>query len=101
VGGSHSTRTSTADLPRPADLYYGRNSDLAGDVAADEEQTIASLCQFDILAAYVALSTPGRKRTGPLLAQFARWYAAPTDPIVVRLIEERYARRSTPSPTTA
>lgn len=60
---------------------------LRPDVAADDEQIITSLCQFDILAAFAALSTPGGKRTGPFLAQFARWYAARTDPIVVRLVE--------------
>lgn len=59
---------------------------LRPDVDATAEAIITSLCQFDIVYAFVALSTPSGKRSGPFLANFGRWFAFRTDPIVVELI---------------
>lgn len=58
---------------------------LRPDIGAEEELVLTSLCQFDMLAGFAAIAESHR-REPPYLAQFARWYATRTDPIVVEMI---------------
>lgn len=60
---------------------------LRSDIAADGDAVITSLCQFDILAAFVTLSVPNDKRVAGFLAYFGEFWAHRTDPIVVQLIK--------------
>lgn len=64
-----------------------RLPELRPDVPADEEAVITSLCQFSMLACFVALSAPEGKEVGSCLAHFGRWFAERTDAIVVNLID--------------
>ena len=70
-----------------AQEHIVRLSELRPDVSSDDEAVVTSLCGFSLLSCFVALSTPGGKRTGPFLAHFGRWFAQRTDPLVVLLIE--------------
>lgn len=60
---------------------------LRPDVGQEDEQVITSLCQFDMLAGFAAIAGTSRRSDPPYLAQFARWFAERTDPIVVEMIE--------------
>lgn len=67
-----------------AQEHIARLSDLRPDIAADDEEVITSLCQFDILAAFATISFT--ERGDAFLAYFGQWYAQRSDPIVVELI---------------
>lgn len=70
-----------------AQEHIVRLPELRPDVAIDDEQIVTSLCQFSMLACFVAISEPKGKKTGAFLAHFGRWFATRTDPIVVELIQ--------------
>lgn len=67
-----------------AQEHIVRLSELRPDIAADDDAVMTSLCQFDILAAFVAIDVTGRGDA--FLAYFGQWFAHRSDPIVVELI---------------
>lgn len=69
-----------------AQEHIARLGELRPDLSPDDEGVVTSLCQFSLLACFVALSTPEGKSTGSCLAHFGRWFAQRTDPVVVALI---------------
>lgn len=60
---------------------------LRPDVTADDEAVLTSLCQFDMLAAFAALSSPEGKRVGSFMPNYGEFFASRTDPVVVELIK--------------
>jgi hypothetical protein len=94
VDAARAGRLEDAQFPRIgqsplvfAQEHIVRMECLRPDVVAEDEQVVTSLCQFDILAGFAAVAGTSRRFDPPYLAQFARWFAERTDPVVVEMIE--------------
>ncbi len=60
---------------------------LRPDLDAAAEQVMTSLCQFDMLACFVAIDLGRDRRGASFFAQFARWYAQRSNPAAIAVIE--------------
>ena len=67
---------------------------LRPDLAAEDEQMITSLCQFDMLNCLVVVDNPVGKRTGSFLAELCSVVLEPYDPVVVAVIEDEGVRQA-------
>jgi hypothetical protein len=65
---------------------------LRPDLDADDEQLITGLCQFDMLACFVALDMGRGNHGGSFLAQFGQWYAQRSNPAALAVIEQAEVR---------
>lgn len=61
---------------------------LRTDVAEEDERILNSLCQFDALAAIVAIDEMGKPESKGFYVNFARFYSERTQPALVRLITD-------------
>ncbi|MGH2711759.1 MAG: AlbA family DNA-binding domain-containing protein [Actinomycetota bacterium] len=72
--------------------HVRRNDCLHPDLAEDDERVLDSLCQFDALAALVAIGEAQSAHARILYTSFARFYSHRTEPAIIRVIEDPVAR---------
>jgi hypothetical protein len=72
--------------------HVRRNPLLRSDLAEDDERLLDSLCQFDALAALVAIGEAQSADARVLYTSFARFYSHRTEPAIIRVIEDPAAR---------
>jgi len=88
----HGGRVVEASLLSLALSHIRRNPCLRPDLPEDDERVLDSLCQFDALAALVAIGEAGGVGTRVFYPNFARFYSHRTEPAIVRVIEDREMR---------
>jgi hypothetical protein len=72
--------------------HIRRNKCLRPDLPEGDERLLDSLCQFDALAALVAIGDAQSAAARVVYTSFARFYSHRTEPAIVRLIEDAQMR---------
>lgn len=72
--------------------HIRRNPCLRPDLPEEDERLLDSLCQFDVLAALMAIAETRSVAMRVFYTNFARFYSHRTEPAIVRLIEDREMR---------
>ena len=76
-----------------AQEHVARLAPLRADLSDGEGVCLNSLCQFDMLACFVAIGLGmNTAASGNYFAQFGRWYAARSDPAALAVIQQPEVR---------